>query len=69
MLEDYYVKPSTIDRVRAIGWLRKWRATWSGCKHTATLASLCIAACRCCFTLLSSHRKRAAEMLSLARLI
>jgi integrase/recombinase XerD len=51
MFEDYYVKPSTIDRVRG-SWLAPQieRATWNGSKHTGTLASSSIAACRCCFT-------------------
>jgi hypothetical protein len=35
-------------------------------KHTGTLASLCIAGCRCFFTLPSSQRRRVAETLLLA---
>jgi hypothetical protein len=60
MLEDYYVKPATVDRVRA-SWLAPQMEsylTWNGWKHTATLASSYIAGCRCFFILLSSQRKR-----------
>lgn len=67
MLEDYYVKPSTIDRVRGSWLALRLRAIWNGCKRMVTLALLCIAACRCFFTLPSSPRRRVAKTLLLAR--
>jgi hypothetical protein len=58
MLEDITLsrQPSTESVV--VGWLRRLRATWNGCKHMVTLALLCIAGCSCFYTLQSSHRRR-----------
>jgi hypothetical protein len=60
-------QPSTGSVV--VGWLRQSRAISNGCKRMGTRAALCIAGRRCFCTLPSLHRRKAAEMLLLARSI
>ena len=69
MLEDYYVKPSTIDRVRG-SWLAPQIESyleWLEANRYSRLS--CIAGYRCSLILLSSYREKAAKMLPLVRAI
>jgi integrase/recombinase XerD len=67
MLEDYYVKPSTVDRVRA-SWLAPQIESYLEWLESHRYSRLVVyRRCRCFFTLRSSYSRKAAKMLLPAR--
>lgn len=65
MLEHYYAKPSTIDRIRD-SWLGSQIANYvDGWKRRAILPAPSFAGCHGFSVLLSSHRREAAQTLLL----
>src|SRR5262249_23173967 len=54
MLEKYFVKPQTVDRVRRAGSARRSNGMWSGCAGGSTRPAPCGIGCRSWWSLVSS---------------